>query len=76
VNIQDVGGYVENICALMQSEKNVTVWNILKKFQEQDSPIRKFPYGHVVADSSTDMRRGYVLRNASLGDFVVVQTCT
>ena len=26
--------------------------------------------------ADTDIRRGYVLRNASLGDFVVVRTCT
>jgi len=52
VNISEVDGHVENIFALMSSEKNLTIWNNPKKFQEHDSAIRKFPSGHALADSS------------------------
>jgi hypothetical protein len=51
VNIREVDGHVENICAFMSSEKNATIWNTPNKFQEHESAIRKSPSGH--ADSST-----------------------
>ena len=59
-----------------KSEEKTTVF-ITGEVTVQTVPKSRTAFG--ISYTNTDMRRltrGYVLRNASLGDFVVVRTCT